>query len=489
MLTSTTTPTTHPAHLFTVGFVTLGCKTNLLESSSLAEQFKALGWQVVTDANQAADLYVFNTCTVTEKADSEARRLIRQLRRKHPNARVAVTGCYAQVAPEVMAAQDGVDFVIGNGFKDQLPELVAKHFTQRYKEQTASEVPLNWEPFIQVDAFEKSRVLENTVASNAGVERTRASLKIQDGCDYKCTYCIIWKGRGPSRSLPPSQVLAGFQRLVDEGFQDISLTGINIGQYWFHPTHPTEQAYLLDETPEKQAGLELPELLDYLCQKLQGNYRLRLTSLDPLEVTDALMETLAKWQPNIAPHVHLSTQSADDEVLKAMARRHKVADLQRVCARLVELMPDVHISSDVIVGFPTETEAAFQNTLAVLKALPMHSMHVFRYSPRPGTPAATLKPQVPERVRKERAQTLSALAEEKRQQFLQRFVGKTLPVLVENTTRPDGLLEGLSHNYLRVLLQPAGQLEPNTLVSARIKGVSVEGLQASVISLYGSAAL
>lgn len=461
---------------YTVGFVTLGCKTNLLESSALAEQFKALGWRIVTD-DTPADLYVFNTCTVTEKADSEARRLIRQLRRRHPEARVAVTGCYAQVAPEVMAAQDGVDFVIGNAFKDDLPCLINEQFPARNRADT------NWEPWVLVDEFEKSRTLDTTVASSAAINRTRASLKIQDGCDYKCTYCIIWKGRGPSRSLPPNQVVAGLQRLVDEGFKDIALTGINIGQYWFHPVYSTYQAWLTSSDPEKDPGLELPELLEHICQKVKGTYRLRLTSLDPLEVTDSLINTMAKWQPFIAPHVHLSTQSADNAVLKTMARRHTTEDLQAVCEKLVNAMPDIAIGSDVIVGFPTESEEAFERTVAVIDKLPMHYIHVFRYSPRPGTPAATIKPQVPERLRKERAKQLSALADRKKQAFYERFIGQDLPVLVESTSREDGLLEAISHNYIRVLLKPNAtkplQIKPNSLVSAKIKDLCSEGLLAT----------
>lgn len=433
----------------TVAFCTLGCKTNLLESSALAEQFRHLGWQI-TPFESPASLYVFNTCTVTEKADSESRRLIRRAKRQNPHARVAVTGCYAQVAPEVIAAMDGVDFVIGNNLKQDLPRLVVEQFAD-YRASLAGGA------LIAVDEFEKSRRLEvaasderPVVGSASGIERTRGSLKIQDGCDYKCTYCIIWKGRGPSRSVPPEAVESQLRAMIAAGFKEISLTGINIGQY------------LWQESAQKPAT-DLTGLLKRLIS-IDGEFRLRLTSLDPLEVSDELIEMIASSGGKICPHLHLSTQSADDSVLKTMARRHHVADLKRICHALQAAMPSVCISADIIVGFPTETEAAFEATYQVLSEIPMHQLHVFRYSPRPGTPAAELKPQVPERIRKERAQKLLALAELKKQQFYQQIAAQPAQVLLEYP-KEDGTMEGWTEHYSRVLFSPqqvkAWQLKPN----------------------------
>jgi threonylcarbamoyladenosine tRNA methylthiotransferase MtaB len=447
-----------------VAFLTLGCKTNLLESSALAEQFRALGWFVVPE-DASADLYVFNTCTVTEKADAESRRLIRRAKRANPNARIAVTGCYAQVAPDTVAGIEGVDFVIGNNYKEQLVDILLNRFPDYRAENGLG-------PLIQVDEFDKSRVLEQTAASNAGLERTRGSLKIQDGCDYKCTYCIIWKGRGPSRSLPVGQVLSKIEGLRDEGFKDITLTGINIGQYLF--------------TDESGRRFELPELLEAICE-LPGTFRVRLTSLDPLEVPERLIDVVARSNGRIAPHFHLSTQSADDEVLKRMARRHHVAAFRHVCEEIARQMPDALISGDIIVGFPGETEEAFENTFRVLSQVPMAALHVFRYSPRPGTPAAEFDQQVPERIRKERAQRLIALAAEKNRAFRERMVGKTLSVLVEREPEvsetpmtPKPRLEGTSENYLKVWLPaqavtPEGEpIRTNDLVAVRVTGLVSE---------------
>jgi threonylcarbamoyladenosine tRNA methylthiotransferase MtaB len=441
----------------TVAFVTLGCKTNLLESSALAEAFGGLGWHVVSQDDPAA-LYVFNTCTVTERADAEARRLIRKLRRQQPGARIAVTGCYAQVAPQELAAIDGVDFVIGNNLKNQLAQLVAVDHAQ-YRS------PWPNEAMVLVDEFEKSRELATATGSAAGMgklghSRTRGALKIQDGCDYKCTYCIIWQGRGPSRSLPLAVALGEVRRLVAQGFEEISLTGINIGQY-------------LDEATQT----DLAGLIRAISG-LEGQFRVRLTSLDPLEVTQDLITAVAESGGKVCPHFHLSTQSAHDGVLKAMARRHHEADLWQVCQAIVHAMPHAHIASDIIVGFPTETPEAFEHTYDQLATLPMHTMHVFRYSPRPGTPAATLRPQVPHIQRKQRAQRLMALATEKRAAFYAQWVGHVRPVLVEgpDACKDSTTLSGWTDNYCRVRLSGAAALAvPGDIVPVQLTGFETQG--------------
>jgi threonylcarbamoyladenosine tRNA methylthiotransferase MtaB len=445
----------------TVAFVTLGCKANALESSALAERFKDLGWQIHSE-HQPASLYVFNTCTVTEKADAEARRLIRKLKRQNPASRIAVTGCYAQVAPLVFK-EIGVDFIIGNNLKEHLADIVATQFANYYAD-------LNDGPLIMVDEFEKSRELVSQIGSYAGIARTRGSIKIQDGCDYKCTYCIIWKGRGPSRCLSVEAVTKQIQHMVTKGFKDITITGINIGQY-------------------QHEGVHLAGLLRHVYSQVEGDYQLRLSSLDPLEVTDELMNAMAESRGKIAPHVHLSSQSAEDGVLKAMARRHHVKDLIYVCERLEALMPSIAIGSDMIVGFPTESNEAFEASYQVIEAIPMHYLHVFRYSPRAGTPAAEMRPQVQESVRKERAMRLIALAEAKKQAFYQKFVGQTLSMLCENI-KDDGSMEGITENYIRVRLSPEDvqthQLSQNQRVSVKVHAVETsEFVSASVLGLIG----
>ncbi|MDX2084623.1 MAG: tRNA (N(6)-L-threonylcarbamoyladenosine(37)-C(2))-methylthiotransferase MtaB [Candidatus Melainabacteria bacterium] len=463
---------THPAHPLPatsqglasrrVAFCTLGCKANQLESSAMAQSFSALGWQVVSE-NESAHLYVFNTCTVTERADAEARRLIRKFRRQNPSAHIAVTGCYAQIAPEVIAGIDGVDFIIGNTHKEQLPELLQQHMVSLAEGVAANQKRV---PVQLVEAFDfgKSRERAETnpmlaVGAAAGIDRARASLKIQDGCDYKCTYCIIWQARGPSRSVAKTTVLNEIRRLVAEGFTEVVLTGINIGQYQDGPC-------------------DLNQLLQAIAQ-LPGTFRVRLTSLDPLEVTEPLIETIATSGGRIAPHIHLSTQSADDAVLKRMARRHHQDHLIAVCQQLAACVPHVTLAADVIVGFPGETHTAFETTYQVLERLPMHLLHVFRYSPRPGTPAATMDGAVPDRIRKERAERLIALGEQKARYHRQQMIGTIRPTMIESQTEQGDWL-GISDNYLRVLFpaQPTGNADdmakafkPQALVSAHIVAV------------------
>ncbi len=420
-----------------IAFYTLGCKTNQLETATLADSFQALGWEIVP-FDDAADVYVINTCTVTERADKECRRIIRRAKLSNPQARIAVTGCYAQVAPEAVASLDGVGYVIGNQLKDELPTLLTT-------------IPPQDLPVVKVTEIDKSRIL--TGASKAGLNtdgssRTRGSLKIQDGCDYKCTYCIIWEARGPSRSLPIADLQEALSRLVDpvfgEGFKEVGLTGINIGQY--------------DDN-----GKDLSDLLQSLCS-IPGEFRLRLTSLDPLEVSERLIDTIAESKGKICPHIHLSAQSADDVVLKRMGRRHHVNDMERICNYIAGVLPNAQIGSDIIVGFPGETDAHFENTYTTLANCPMHYFHVFSYSKRPGTPAANFPDQVPEATKKQRAQRLRGLSDKKNLAYRQRFLNQSLAVLMEE----DG--EGTSENYLKVQVNTT--LPANTLLPVNISEVT-----------------
>jgi threonylcarbamoyladenosine tRNA methylthiotransferase MtaB len=422
----------------TVAFYTLGCKANQLETSTLAHQFQDQGWNIVP-FDEAAEVYVVNTCTVTERSDQESKRIIRRARLSNPQARIAATGCYAQVAPDELAALDGISFVIGNNFKDQLVQIVQN-------------TPVSDKPLVQVSEIDKSRIMEG--ASSAAIDRTRGSLKIQDGCDYKCTYCIIWEARGLSRSLPVEDIKLQLQRMLAEGFKEIMLTGINIGQY-------------------EHNGADLADLLNELIQ-LEGQFRLRLTSLDPMEVSDKLIEVVANSNGKICPHFHLSAQSAEDYVLKRMGRRHHVADMIRVCETIAEKIPHASVGSDIIVGFPGETEERFEATYEALRQTYMNYFHVFSYSKRKGTPAASFPDQVPEREKKARAQKLRALSDEKQLAYRQRFLGQTLEVIVEESD-PGEPLKGMSENYLKVQIDPNGlELQPNDLIQARIKNVEME---------------
>jgi threonylcarbamoyladenosine tRNA methylthiotransferase MtaB len=447
----------------TVAFYTLGCKTNQLETSTVASQFQQLGWDVVA-FEDAADVYVINTCTVTSRSDLESQRMIRRARLTNPNGKIAVTGCYTQMAPQEVASLSGVQFVIGNNFKDELAQVVH----QAMLEETAADIKNSGEAavrpvLVKVSDIDKSRVLAG--ASASAPDRTRGSLKIQDGCDYKCTYCIIWEARGKSRSLPAADLVVQLQRLIEEGFKEVVLTGINIGQYDDGHHHLTNLLALLIEVP--------------------GDYRLRLSSLDPMEVTPALIDVVANSSGKLCPYFHLSAQTANDEILKKMARRHHVQQMLDVCELIHNKLPNACIGSDIIVGFPGETAAHFESTVEALHRAAMQYFHVFSYSKRDGTPAASMAQQVPERDKKERAKRLRCLSEEKMQQYVQHhIIGQTVRVLVES----DGL-GGLSENYLRVQLVSSDTetvdntpvLPPNEWVQARISRlVSTDTLRTTV---------
>lgn len=436
---STQTDINRPVN--TVAFHTLGCKTNQLETSTLADEFRQKGWEILP-FDEAASLYVINTCTVTERADTESKRTIRRAKLSNPDGRVLVTGCYAQVAPEELSAYPGVNYVIGNNFKDQIHDII---------EQT----PTPEKPLVQVSEIDKSRVM--TGASRASIDRTRGSLKIQDGCDYKCTYCIIWEARGLSRSLPVADIKAQLQRMImpepfGDGFKEVGLTGINIGQY-------------------QDGEQDLADLLAELIT-LPGEFRLRLTSLDPLEVTKKLVDVVAEGvrQHKICPHFHLSAQSAEDTVLKRMARRHHVDEMLTACAYIAETIPGCSVGSDIIVGFPGETAERFETTYENLKRCNMNYFHVFSYSKRKGTPAASFPEQVPEREKKARAKRLRELSDEKDLAYRQQFLGKTLHVIVE-----DSGTDGMSENYLKIHIQANKPLPPNT--TAHLILTTVDGEQ------------
>ena len=415
----------------------------------MAHQFQDQGWRIVP-FDEAAEVYVINTCTVTERSDQESRRMIRRARLSNPAGRVAVTGCYAQVSPDELAGVDGVSFVIGNNFKDQLVRIV----------QSA---PLSERPLVQVSEIDKSRMMEG--ASSSAIDRTRGSLKIQDGCDYKCTYCIIWEARGLSRSLPVEDVQYQLKRMLADGFKEIMLTGINIGQY-------------------EHEGRDLADLLQALIG-LPGEFRLRLTSLDPMEVSDKLIDVVAQSDGSICPHFHLSAQSAEDGVLKRMGRRHHVADMLHVCETIAQKIPHASVGSDIIVGFPGETSERFASTYETLKNTAMNYFHVFSYSKRKGTPAASFPEQVPEREKKARAQQLRALSDAKSLAYRQRFVGQTLAVIVE-----EGLVQGMSENYLKVQLNANGfALQPNDVTLVWITEVTESETVGKVLSVVQANAL
>lgn len=405
---------------------TFGCRTNHADSAAIRERFLQSCFQE-TDQHRDADIIVVNTCTVTHRSDQQVRQLTRKLRRENREARIFVTGCYAQRAPEALCEIEGVDAVIGNTHKGDLVQISASLSDRASAdEQTTLGVK------IFRDDFLKQRILDVTPAEFVG-GKTRPYVKIQDGCDAKCAYCIIPEVRGPSRSVPPELILRQVADLIDVGFAEIVLTGIHIGTYGMH----LQPRYPLDRLLQKI--VELP-----------GLGRLRLSSIEPMELSKRVIE-LAADSDRIAAHFHICLQSGSDRILKKMLRPYSTWKFGQIVTRIRKLIPEAAIGTDVIVGFPGETDEDHQATLRFLKEGPFTHIHVFPYSDRPGTRASELADKVDSRLIKERSQELRELSAQKTSRFRQKSLGRRLSVLTL-TTLANGMREGVSSNYLKVKL-------------------------------------
>lgn len=370
--------------------VTFGCRLNAAESEAIRGHALAAG---------LSDAVIVNTCAVTAEAERQARQMIRKLRREHGSARIIVTGCAAQVDPARFAAMPEVDRVVGNA--------------EKLRPETWAEA----EP-ARVAVADIMAVRETAPHLTQGFEgRARAFLEIQQGCDHRCTFCIIPFGRGPSRSVPLGEVAARARRLVDAGLPEIVLTGVDLTSYG-------------GDLPGRPG---LGQVVRRILAAVPELKRLRLSSLDPVEIDDELI-ALFGAEPRLMPHLHLSLQAGDDLVLKRMKRRHVAADAARVIERVRAARPDVAIGADLIAGFPTETDAMFANTLAFVRAANLVWLHVFPYSARPGTPAARM-PQVPVAVRRERAAVLRETGERQLETWLDSRIGAETAVLVEDGLR------------------------------------------------------
>jgi len=405
-----------------VAFYTLGCKVNQYETAALASLFARRGYRVVEDFETVADVYVVNTCTVTKTADQKSRQAIRRAIRRNPDAVVVVTGCYAQLNAETVAKIPGVGVVVGVWGREKIVDLVEEAMSAGRQVVAVQDFPARCD-------FEELPTLFTA--------RTRAYLKIQEGCGDFCTYCLVPYARGPSRSRKPEAVLREARRLLDAGFKELVLTGIHLGHYGL----------------DLQPPVSLVELIARLLE-LPGLGRLRLSSLEPKEVTPALVELLAT-KPRFCPHLHLPLQSGDDTVLRRMGRRYTTAEYQALVHFLRERVPDIALTTDVMVGFPGETEEAFARTVSFIREMAFSGLHVFKFSPRPGTPAAGFPEQVPGPEKERRLKILLAVGNELAHRFAVRFTGRVVRVLVEGRN-PEGLWEGLSEYYLPVVFVAEG---------------------------------
>jgi len=408
-----------------------GCRASQADGAAIEAGLAAKGFSAVAGP-AGAGLVVLNTCTVTSTADDEVRQTIRKIHRDHPEARILVTGCYAQRAPEEIAAMDGVTLVVGNSHKTQIPELVS--------------VPYHGQIAIG-DIFEQRDFLSAPVEDAAG-DRTRPNLKIQDGCNNRCSFCIIPYVRGRSRSSPADQVVAQV-RMLAEKYREVVLSGINLGRWG----------------RDFEGRTRLVDLLRRLLNETPIE-RLRLSSVEPMDFSDELLGLMAE-SPRIAKHVHAPLQSGSDTVLRRMHRKYRPRHYADRILKARALMPDCAAGADVMTGFPGETDAEFEQSRAFIESLPFTYLHVFTYSERPGTPAAD-REQVPGEVRKHRTHLLRALSAKKNLEFRRSMLGRTLSVVtLDNGT-------GLSGNYLKVTL--AAGREPNRILEVRVDRLTAEGV-------------
>ena len=394
-----------------VAISTLGCKTNQFESAAMIEQLQAAGYSVVPFSEQS-DIYIINSCTVTARTDAETRRLIRRARRLNPESRIIATGCYAQVAPGELEKMPELDSVLGNQEKQQISSFLE---TDGNSVSDISEVSLT-EP-LRLTSF---------------AEHTRAFLQIQNGCNSFCAYCIVPYARGRSRSVNTDDVLHAASDLAANGFKEIVLTGIHLGAYGIDLSSPTSLTSLVGQI---DAGLIVP--------------RLRIGSIEPNEVSEELLSLMSQSK-SICHHLHLPLQSGSDTVLSRMGRQYTSSLFRDLVAQISSAMPDAFIGADVIAGFPGETEAEFEETVRLLEELPVSDLHVFPYSSRPGTRAASMDRHVPHQIVTERAARLRKIAELKKTAFLERFTGKRLDVLVQGFDESTARCRGLSRNYISV---------------------------------------
>lgn len=408
----------------TVAFCTLGCKVNQYESEAVLEQFIKRGYRAVDFADKA-DVYVVNTCTVTHLSDRKSRQMIRRAKHENPNAVLAVMGCYAQTAPEVVEKIQGVDIVIGTNGRTRVVEAVEQFLEQK-------------KTMNLVRKLEKDCCFEPLAIDGSGQTHTRAFLKVQDGCNQFCSYCIIPYARGRIRSRSIADSVHEARRMAAAGFSELVLTGIHLASWG----RDSEEGNLLD-------------LLTAL-QQVEGLSRIRLGSLEPTLCDEAFVQGIAQLD-KVCHHFHLSLQSGCDATLKRMNRKYTTEQYREAVERLRRVMPDAAITTDIIVGFPSETEEEFAETVRFLKNIHLADAHIFKYSPRQGTPAAKMSQQIAPEVKEQRSHTLLTLTEAERRAFLMRFVSLTEPVLFEQEIQP-GVYEGKTKNYITVCVTSAADL-------------------------------
>ena len=422
-----------------VAFYTLGCKVNQYETDAMNELFRAAGYEIV-DFNEAADVYIINTCTVTNIADRKSRQILHRAKKKNPSAIVAAAGCYAQEAGEKLLEDPMVDIVVGNNKKKDIVGIVENYMKQAGKDSASALIDINHTPDYE------------TLSIHETSEHRRAYIKIQDGCNQFCSYCIIPYARGRVRSRQPEDIIDEVRHLTENDYREIVLTGIHISSYGLDFEG-------VEYDSKKNNGSHLIALIEALA-KNPGLERIRLSSLEPRLMTEDFVKRLSAID-KICPHFHLSLQSGCSETLRRMNRRYTAEEYYEKCELLRKYFEYPALTTDVIVGFPGETEEEFEASRAFVDKVDFYETHIFKYSKREGTKAAVMENQIPEQVKSERSNVLIELGCKKKKEYEAFFVGKTVDVLIEERIILDGkeYWTGHTKEYIRVVTESEENLE------------------------------
>ena len=432
-------------------FLTLGCKVNQYETDAMEEILEKAGYEIVS-FKETADVYIINTCSVTNMADRKSRQMIHRAKKNNPDAIIVAAGCYVQAAEEELAKKNEADILVGNNKKKDIAQILEEYFAAKEPEQ---EVPV----VSEVIDINHTKEYEDLTIHKVN-EHTRAYIKIQEGCNRYCTYCIIPYARGPIRSRKPEEVIEEVKKLAENGFKEVVLTGIHVASYG------------LD-----LGNITLADIIEKV-HSVNGIERIRFSSMEPLAIDDDFVARMAKL-PKVCDHYHLSLQSGCNRTLKRMNRKYNAEQYAEACERLRNAFPNVAITTDIIVGFPDETEEDFKESLAFAKKMKLDKIHTFPYSPKKGTPAAKMKNQISGDVKSQRSKEMIALSDKMNIDFLNNNIGKTVPVLFEDME--NGFWQGHTTNYIKVLVKSDENLN-NKIVDVKLDKIhGVEIVEGTVV--------
>ena len=435
-----------------ISFITLGCKVNQYETNAMAQKFKEKGYKVI-EGEAKADIYVINTCTVTNMSDRKSRQMLRRMKDINKNAIIVACGCYVQVSKEEVEQMEEIDLVLGNNEKKNIVEYVEKYIEENKKEENMEDV-MKQREFVDFGDVTYT-------------EKTRAVIKVQDGCDRFCSYCIIPYARGRVRSRKPESILSEITQIASKGIKEVVITGIHIASYG------------KDFAMSKNSKLENYRLIDLLeeINEIKGIERIRLGSIEPLLITEEFVGRLKKLE-KICHHFHLSLQSGCDETLKRMNRRYTTGQFKEIVKILRKTYDDVNLTTDIIVGFPGETEEEFNKTYQFLEEIKFYKMHVFKYSPRKGTKAAVMPNQIAGNIKEERSKRLIELSDKNEMEYNESYIGKKVEVLFEE--EKSETYKGHTQNYIMVHCKSDKNLD-NKIVKVICKKAEKEHIEGEVL--------